>query len=109
MWQRIIDQLGDLVIFALVSLTFGVVKVLTATDPVGWKQTVVTVFIATAVGTLAGALALQYALGDYTSLTVSSIASLLSRDIVVAILKNREILGNLVKRAAYNIVDKITK
>ena len=53
-------------------------------------------------------MALQYNFGDYTALTISSIASLLSRDIVMGILNNRKNIGALIKRAAFNLVDKFT-
>jgi len=110
MFQRILDQVGDLITLALISLIFGVTKVLTLNESKDcFKCAIGTVIISVVVGTLAGGLALQYQLGDYTSLTISSIASLLSRDLVMAILKNRNALGELLKRAAENLVDKFTK
>lgn len=96
-------------LFAVISLIFGIIKCFAAPEPANWKQAIGTILISVMVGTLAGALALQYAFGDYTAITISSIASLMSRDIVMAILNNRKNLTALVKRAAENLVDKFTR
>lgn len=109
MLHRILEQVGDLILFASISLIFGFIKVLTVPTTDCWKCNVGTLLISVVIGTLAGALALQYQFGDYTAITVSSISSLLSRDIVMAILNNRKNLSSLLKRAAENLVDKFTK
>lgn len=110
MFHRILDQAQDLILLAFISLVFGVTKVLTLHESKNcFKCALGTVIVSVVVGTIAGGLALQYQFGDYTSLTISSIASLLSRDLVMAVLKNREYLGDLLKRAAENLVDKGTK
>ena len=109
MLHRIWEQIGDLALFAMVSLIFGIIKLYTLPELDGWKQAISSLFVSIIIGTLAGALALQYQFGDYTALSVSSVASLLSRDIVLGILKNRHQIGELLKRAAFNLVEKFTK
>jgi len=110
MLQRILDQAGDLILLAFISLAFGITKVLVSSENNNClKCSIGSIFISVIVGTLAGGLALQYSLGDYTALTISSIASLLSRDIVRAVLVNRKYLGDLLRQALTNLVDKFTK
>lgn len=109
MFYRLLDQIGDLAVFAVVSFIFGVMKCLTLPEPQNWKQSILSVMIAVSVGTLAGAVALEVSFGDYTALTISSVASLMSRDIFMAIINNRGHISELVKRASNNIVDKFTK
>lgn len=109
MLHRILEQLNDLLALAAVSVLIGVAKVIAVPDPDCWKCRIGTVFMSAFVGTLSGALALQYQLGDYTALTISSIASLLARDIVTGILNNRQAIGALLRKAAVQLVDKFTR
>lgn len=109
MIHRLIEQVGDLILFALISLVFGIIKCFAAPEPTNWKERIGSILISVVVGTLAGALSLQYSFGDYTAITISSLASLMSRDIVMSILNNRKHLSDLVKRASENLVDKFTK
>ena len=109
MLHRLVEQLGDLVLLACMSLLFGIVKVIAAPTPDCWKCNFGSLFISVIIGTLAGALALQTQLGDYTALAISSFCSLISRDLVMAILDNRKNIGGLLKRAAENLVDRFTK
>lgn len=109
MLHRILEQMSDLLVLAFISIAIGVAKVIATPDPNCWKCRIGTVLMAAFVGTLAGALALQYQFGDYTALTVSSLASLLSRDIVMGILNNRQAIGALIRRAAVNLTDKFTR
>lgn len=94
---------------AAVSLAVGLIKILSTPEPENWKHRMGTLAVSVFIGTLAGALALQSQFGDYTALTISSIASLLSRDIVMGILNNRKTIGALIRRAAVQLVDKFTK
>ena len=109
MFERILTQMGDLMTLAIVSLAMGCIKILVSPDQQSWTQRLVTLFISVFVGTLTGAFALQYHVGDYSALMVSSMASLLSRDIVTTILTNRLYLADLIRTALENIVDKVTK
>jgi len=108
MIQRIFEQLSDLALLAIISLVVGFIKILLVPEPRCLLCNVLTLIISVFVGTLAGALAMQFALGDYAALAISSVASLLSRDIVMAMLNNRQHLGYLFKRATTNIVDRLT-
>jgi hypothetical protein len=109
MLHRILEQMGDLILFAMISLVFGVIKVFAAPSVDCWKCNIGTILISVVIGTISGALALESGFGDYTAITVSSLCSLLSRDILAAILNNRKNIGMLVRRAMQNLVDKYTR
>lgn len=94
--------------FALTSFLFGIIKILVAPQAVPLKHSILTLVLGVLVGSLAGAVALELGSGDYVSITVSAIFSLLSRDIILALL-NKPLVSDLAKRAGENIVDKLTK
>jgi hypothetical protein len=69
----------------------------------------ITILIGVIIGTVTGGLALSLGWGDYVALSCSSFASLLSRDFVVGVLNNKGFLGHLLKQAAENLTNKVTK
>lgn len=109
MLHRLFAQMGDLVVLAGISLAFALVKLVLAPEPSNFRISLASVFCGVAVGTLAGGIALGFGWSDYIALTCSSFASLLSRDLVLGIINNKEFLGRLVRKAALNITDKFTK
>lgn len=108
MLQRLIDDMGNLILLAAISFLVGIMKMIGTKEPQNWKARIGTLIISVFVGTLAGALTMQYQLGDYTALTITSLASLLSRDIVMGILNNRVYIGRLVKIGLRKLVNKYT-
>lgn len=108
MIQKLISQADNLITFSFFALLFGLIKAaLSANRSI--KNILLTLFVTVPVGTLVGALSLEVGFGEYTSLTITSICSLLAQDIVLGIINNKDFLLGLFKRAAENIVDKTTK
>lgn len=108
MFQKLISQADNLITFSFFALLFGLIKAaLSANRSV--KSIFLTIFVTVPVGTLVGALSLEVGFGEYASLTITSVCSLLAQDIVLGVINNREFLSGLFKRAAENIVDKTTK
>lgn len=109
MIQHLREQFGDLLIFAGISFTFALVKLMLAPEQRSIQMSMVTILLGVIIGTLAGGLALSFGWGDYVALSCSSFASLLARDFVIGILKNKGFMGEIAKRAAENLTDKVTK
>lgn len=109
MLHRLFDQIGDLLVFAAVSLAWGLVKISLGPNDGGIWSILVAIFLAVFVGTLTGAIVLQAGYGDYAALTASSLASLSARDAVVGMVRNKDYLAGLFKRALENLVDKFTR
>ncbi|AEP08880.1 hypothetical protein [Micavibrio aeruginosavorus] len=109
MFARLADQIGDLFVFAAAALIFGIVRLLLL--PGGQPVKVYLASIATSipVGTLAGALCLELGVPDIASMAGACTASLLAHDFLLGIMNNRVFLGQLLKRAAENLTDKVTK
>lgn len=108
MLHRLLENIGDLAVYALTAFLFGIIKILVAPQAIPLKHSILTLVLGVLVGSLAGAVALELGSGDYVSITVSAIFSLLSRDIILAFL-NRTLVSDLAKRAGENLVDKLTK
>jgi uncharacterized membrane protein YfcA len=109
MYHNLREQLGDILIFAGLSFVFALTKLVLAPEPRSIRVSMITILIGVVIGTLAGGLALGFGWGDYVALSCSSFASLLSRDFVVGVMNNKNFLGNLIKHAAENLTDKVTK
>ena len=109
MLSRLISQWHDLAIFAFLALTFGFVKTVLAPEPTDIKTSLVSTFVAVFFGTLSGALCLQLGYNDYTAIGACSFASLVARDVVVAVLKHRHEIGNLLKMGVENLINKFTR
>lgn len=109
MFHRLWLQIGDLSVLAGISLAFALVKLVLAPEPANFKVGLASVFCGVAVGTLAGGIALGMGWNDYISMSCSSFASLLSRDLVIGIVNNKGFLGLLVKQAASNLTNKFTQ
>ena len=109
MYQHLREQWADLLIFAGLSFVFALTKLVLAPEPRSIRVSMITILIGVIIGTVAGCMALSLGWGDYVALSCSSFASLLSRDFVLGVLKNKNFLGGLVKQAADNLTDKVTK
>lgn len=108
MMDRLVANIHDLMIFSGVAFVFGLIKISMAKDPMPVKYHLLTLVLSVLVGTLAGEVALEAGFKDFVALAVTSIGSLLSRDIIAAVI-NKTFLADLAKRAAENIVDKTTR
>lgn len=107
-FERVATQVHDLVLFAAVAFFFGLVKIFTTTPAMPLRYNLITLFTSVLIGTLAGEVALELQSLDFIALSVTSVASLLSRDIVAGLL-NKQFMAGLAKRATENVVDKVTK
>lgn len=107
-WERVVSHTHDIVLFASVAFFFGLIKILTATSKMNLKYNLITLFVSVIVGTMAGEIAIETGSADFVSLGVTSLASLLSREIIAGIL-NKQFLADLAKQAATNVIDKVTK
>lgn len=108
LWDRVTTHIHDIVLFASVAFFFGLIKIFTATYSMPLKYNLITLFVSVFVGTMAGEIAIEAGTADFISLGCTSVASLLSREIVAGIL-NKQFLADLAKQAATNLVDKTTK
>jgi hypothetical protein len=108
LWERVLANINDLVLFAAVAFFFGLIKILTAANKMNLRYNLITLFVSVVVGTMAGQIALETGSADFISLGVASLASLLSREIIGGIL-NKQFIADLAKQAATNVVDKVTK
>lgn len=108
LWDRISAHANDLGLFAAVAVGFGLIKILTASQKMNLKYNLITLLVSGLVGTLAGEIALETGSADFISLGITSVASLLSREIIAGIM-NKQFLSDLAKQAATNVVDKVTK
>lgn len=108
MFERITSNWHDLVTFIGVTAMFGMVKIWMSQSHMPLRYKVLSLFVSVLVGTLAGGIALENGAPDFISLSVASISSLLARDFVHAVL-DKQLVQELAKRAAENVVDKVTK
>jgi hypothetical protein len=106
---RLFAHWQDLALFSTISLVFGFIKVIINPEPVGLIKSGIAIFISVFIGTLAGAICLQSGWGDYTAISVTSFASLIARDIVMAIIRNGSYIGDWIKTAVENLINKYTK
>lgn len=109
MIHRLADQIGDIIVFAGAALIFGIVRLLLLAGDQSVKVYLASLIVSVPVGTLTGALCLEMGVADIASMTAASVTSLLAHDILSGIMKNREFLGSLLKRAAENLTDRWTK
>ena len=108
-FEHIKQQASDLAIFAGVALTFGVIKALVSPEKQTFKGLLLSLVVSVSVGVLVGGFAMDCGLSAYGSLICTSIASLVSRDIILAILNNKDKISELVGQGMTNIVDRITR
>lgn len=108
MIERIFAQVGDITLTAFVALIFGMIRVFMNKEEMSFRGHVLTILTCVAVGTLAGQTALEMGLPDFVSLSITSVFSLVSRDVVVGLM-NKKFLADLAARASENLVDKVTK
>ncbi len=108
LWDRVLSHTHDLALFASVAFLFGLIKIFTSTHIMPLRHNIITLFVSVVIGTLAGEIAIEYGSADFISLGITSVASLLSREIIAGIM-NKQFLADLAKQAATNVVDKVTK
>lgn len=106
--DRLHTNAADVGVFASIALFFGLVKWAVTPGHVMWKTVVANLIIGVSVGVITGGLALELNAGDFGAITATSVASLLSRELVDFI-RDKQALGALAKKAAENLVDKATK
>lgn len=105
---RLFEKSGEFMVMAGVALLMGLMKILTMPkQPL--KVYMASLMASVLVGTLSGVLALEFNLGDITSMAIASLTSLLAHDLILAVLNNKGFIGSLLKRAAENLTDKVTK
>lgn len=109
MLGRLLDQANDLIAFAVLGLFFGLLRVWAMPGVQSVFTYLASVGASVPVGTIVGALCLEHGYGDITSISFASLSSLVAHDLITAIVRNKEFLGSLLKRAAENITDKLTK
>ena len=109
MIHRLAEQLGDILVFAAAALIFGIVRLLLLPGNNSVKVYLTSLAASVPVGTLVGAMCLEFGVADYASMAAASVASLLAHDLLTGIMNNRAFLGALLKRAAENLTDKVTK
>lgn len=108
MLHRLFEQLETILTLATMALVFGLIKLLVSASVLTWRANLLYVLVSVIVGTLAGSVALELGASDAVALSVTSVLSLTSRDLLHALV-DQKIMSSLGKRAAENIVDKITK
>lgn len=108
MFDRLHTNLADIQLFAAVALLFTLIKWLITPGKVPYKTVIINVVTGVTVGVLAGGLALEVNIGDFGAITIASVATMLSRELL-DFLRDKQALSSLAKRAAENIVDKVTK
>jgi hypothetical protein len=106
--DRLHTNAADVGVFATIALIFGLIKWAVTPGPVHWKTTAINLIIGVSVGVITGGLALELNAGDFGAITATSVASLLSRELVDFI-RDKQALGALAKQAAENLIDKATK
>lgn len=109
MFSRLVDQINDLVTFVIVALIFGLVRVVMMPGVKSITTYLLSMAVSVPVGTIAGALCLEFGFGDMASIAMASLASLLAHDLLTGIMNNKDFLGSLIKRAAENLTDRLTK
>lgn len=107
--QKLVEGIDSLLPTAIVAFIFGVIKAALAPAPKSFRQAILTVFIAVPVGTLAGLLGRELGLQPYAAMTICSVFSLLSHDVVKFFLNNDQFFGKLLRRGLTNLVDSKTK
>lgn len=106
--DRLHTNVADVGVFATIALIFGLIKWAVTPGPVHWKTTVVNLIIGVSVGVITGGLALELNAGDFGAITATSVATLLSRELIDFI-RDKQALSALARKAADNLVDKATK
>lgn len=109
MIHRLAEQIGDILVFAIAALVFGVVRILLLPGGQPVKVYLTSIVASVPVGTLVGALCLEVGLADIASMSAASVASLLAHDLLSSLMNNREFLGQLLRRAMENLTDKVSK
>ena len=108
MIDRLQIQLTDIGVFAGLAVVFTVLKCITAPLPCSLRIAIVNVVVAIPIGILTGGTALELGYGDFVSMTIASVATFLSRELL-DFLRDRQAIKDLSIRAANNLVDKVTK
>lgn len=106
--DRLHTNASDIGVFAGLAVVFSTLKWITAPKQGSLKVFIVNLAVAIPIGILAGGTSLELGYGDFVSMTVASFATFLSRDFL-DLLRDKQLLSDLTKRAADNIVDKVTK
>lgn len=106
--DRLHTNISDVGVFASVALVFSLFKWAITQGKVPWKTVGLNMAIGITVGVLAGGLALELNAGDFGSIVSASAGTMLGRE-ALDFIRDRQALGELAKRAAENIVDKVTK
>ena len=106
--DRLHASISDITTFAIVALAVGGFKILTTPGRHSIKSVLLNLSIGTFAGVIAGGACLELGHGDYAALVATSLSSLLAREFL-DIIRNRQALDELAKRAAENLVDKATK
>ncbi len=109
MISRLAEHFSELILLAIAALIFGIIRVWMMPGAKSAKVYVISILISVPTGTLIGAMSLEWGFGDYASMTCASVGSLLAHDILTGIMNNKGFLGILIKRAAENLTDKLTK
>lgn len=107
--HRLAEKIGDYYVLAVTALIFGLIRLLTLPGSSSVRNYLISLSASVPVGTLVGALALELGAPDIASMALTSLASLLAHDLVLGILNNKGFIGALLKRAAENLTDKVTK
>ena len=109
MISRFAEHIGEITAFAIAAMIFGVIRLLLLPGDSPLRVYFVSLAVSIPVGTIIGALAMEWGCGDYASMAAASIGSLLAHDLLTGLMSNRAFLGALLKRAAENITDRMTK
>ena len=110
--KRILDEttIGALTVITLCVVMFATVKALVGPNTGRtFKGVMVSFFVAIPVGLIAGLVAFEWGLGQFTSCLVASFATLIGEQIVLSVVNSKLDFSSLIKRAAENLVDKMTK
>jgi putative effector of murein hydrolase LrgA (UPF0299 family) len=109
MWHRITEGIADILVLVAVSLTAGIMRTLVSPTNRTLKDYLITFFFSVPVGVVAGNIMVEYGAGDWLAITAASVAALLGRDLIVAIVTQKAYLGKAFQRASDNLIDKFTK
>lgn len=109
MFERLFEQLPDLILLFFVSVICGLMESIIMPEKRGIRHWLALFIVSAPIGVLAGGIAMELHAPDFVTLAITGCSAILARDGLHAMILNKGAVFQMLKRGLDQLIDKFTK